>query len=113
MQREGEQIDVEVPTYQETDGEYYIGTLMGTQFEFPVEAQIRLSENVGGPSAGLMFALGVIDTMSEESLTGGESWAGTGTVDPDGTVGPIGGIPQKIVGARNSGADHFWPPRKL
>lgn len=110
--REDEELDVEVPTYQEADGEYYMGTLMGTDFDFPVEAEIQLSENVGGPSAGLMFALGIIDTMNEESLTGGNDWAGTGTVDPDGTVGPIGGIAQKIVGAHNRGADFFLAPRE-
>ncbi|GAB3847730.1 YlbL family protein [Nesterenkonia populi] len=110
--RGDEEIGIDVPTYQEADGDYYMGTLMGTDFDFPVEGELRLSENVGGPSAGLMFALGIIDTMSEDSLTGGESWAGTGTVDPDGTVGPIGGIPQKIVGARDAGAEHFLAPRE-
>ncbi|WP_022871833.1 YlbL family protein [Nesterenkonia alba] len=110
--RDGEELTVEVPTYQEADGEYYVGILLGSEFDFPYGIDIRLSENVGGPSAGLMFALGIIDTMTEESLTGGEHWAGTGTVDPDGTVGPIGGIPQKIVGARDEGAEYFLAPRQ-
>ncbi|WP_300344222.1 S16 family serine protease [Nesterenkonia sp.] len=108
--RDGENVNVEVPTYQDADGEYYVGIMLGTQFEFPIEAEISL-EDVGGPSAGLMFALGLIDTMTEDSLTGGEQWAGTGTVDPDGTVGPIGGIAQKVVGAAEAGTEHFLAPR--
>ena len=108
--RDGEHVEVEVPTYQEADGEYYVGILLASEFEFPVEADIRL-EGVGGPSAGLMFTLGLIDSMTEDSLTGGENWAGTGTVDPDGTVGPIGGIAQKVIGARDGGAEQFLAPR--
>ncbi|RJN31778.1 YlbL family protein [Nesterenkonia natronophila] len=108
--RDGEHVEVEAPTYQEADGEYYVGILLGSEFEFPVQADIQLEE-VGGPSAGLMFALGIIDTMTQESLTGGEDWAGTGTVDPDGKVGAIGGIAQKVAGARSQGAEYFLAPR--
>ncbi|WP_344683130.1 MULTISPECIES: YlbL family protein [Actinomycetes] len=108
--RDGEEFDVEVPTYQEADGDYYVGIMLQGDFDFPVEVEITL-EDVGGPSAGLMFSLGIIDRLTKESMTGGEDWAGTGTVDPDGTVGPIGGIAQKVVGARDAGADHFLVPR--
>ncbi len=110
LMRDGEHVEVEAPTYQEADGEYYVGILLGSEFEFPVQADIQL-EDVGGPSAGLMFTLGIIDTMTEESLTGGKEWAGTGTVDPDGTVGAIGGIAQKVSGARSQGAEYFLAPR--
>lgn len=109
--RDDERVDIEVPTYQEADGEFYVGVLLASEFEFPIEADISL-EGVGGPSAGLMFTLGLIDTMTEEQLTGGEHWAGTGTVDPDGTVGAIGGAPQKVAGALNDGAEHFLVPRE-
>lgn len=108
--RDGEELEVEVPTYQEADGDYYVGIMLQGDFDFPIEVEITL-EDVGGPSAGLMFALGIIDRLTEESMTGGEDWAGTGTVDPDGTVGPIGGIAQKVVGARDAGAAHFLVPR--
>lgn len=108
--RDGEELDVEVPTYQEADGEYYVGIMLQGEFEFPVEVEVTL-EDVGGPSAGLMFALGIVDQLTEESMTGGQDWAGTGTVDPDGTVGPIGGIAQKVVGAHSQGTDHFLVPR--
>ncbi|WP_460688694.1 YlbL family protein [Nesterenkonia suensis] len=110
VSRDGEELEVEVPTYQEADGDYYVGILLQGEFDFPLEVEITL-EDVGGPSAGLMFTLGIIDHLTEVSMTGGEDWAGTGTVDPDGTVGPIGGIAQKVVGARDAGAEHFLVPR--
>lgn len=107
--RDGEEIDYEVPTYQETDGDYYVGIMLENQFSFPVDVQIQL-DGVGGPSAGLMFTLGLVDEMTEGSMTGGKNWAGTGTVDPDGTVGPIGGIAQKVIGARSQGIENFLVP---
>jgi PDZ domain-containing protein len=77
---------------------------------YPFTVRIRLSD-VGGPSAGLMFALGIIDLLTPGGqLTGGRIIAGTGTIDPTGSVGPIGGIQQKILGARSSGATVFLVP---
>jgi PDZ domain-containing protein len=66
--------------------------------------------NVGGPSAGMMFALGIIDTLTPGELNGGQDVAGTGTITADGTVGPIGGIRQKMWGALDAGADWFLAP---
>ncbi len=57
-------------------------------------------DDIGGPSAGLMFTLGIIDKLEPDDLTGGKIIAGTGTIDDEGNVGPIGGIPQKLVGAK-------------
>jgi len=57
-----------------------------------------------------MFALGIIDTLTEGELNGGENVAGTGTIEADGTVGPIGGIRQKLYGARDAGAEYFLAP---
>jgi PDZ domain-containing protein len=68
------------------------------------------SADVGGPSAGLLFALGIIDELGPESLTGGRYIAGTGTITPAGDVGPIGGIPQKLVAAEQKGAVAFLVP---
>jgi len=68
-------------------------------------------ENIGGPSAGLMLTLGIIDKVQPEDLTGGKIIAGTGTIDDDGDVGPIGGIPQKLVGAKDAGAQLFLVPK--
>jgi PDZ domain-containing protein len=67
-------------------------------------------ERIGGPSAGLMFTLGIIDRLSGQDLTGGQFIAGTGTIDPDGNVGPIGGILLKMIAAREAGARVFLVP---
>ncbi|MCV2488673.1 PDZ domain-containing protein [Geodermatophilus sp. YIM 151500] len=74
---------------------------------FDVDVQ---AEKVGGPSAGLMLTLGIIDVLSEEDLTGGALVAGSGTIDADGTVGPIGGIGLKMVAADDAGAELFLVP---
>lgn len=69
-------------------------------------------EQVGGPSAGLMFSLGIVDKLSKTSLTDGRTIAGTGTIDANGFVGPIGGVQQKVVGAKRDGADYFLTPTR-
>ncbi|WP_427018697.1 YlbL family protein [Pseudarthrobacter sp. P1] len=101
--------DVQVTPALASNGKYLLGISLATKFDFPFEVSIALS-NVGGPSAGMMFALGIIDTLSPTDLTGGKHFAGTGTIDPAGNVGAIGGIAQKMVGARNSGATVFLAP---
>ena len=75
----------------------------------PVEATFGLSD-VGGPSAGMMFALGVVDEITPGALTGGKDISGTGTIDINGQVGPIGGIQQKMAGARKAGSTYFLAP---
>lgn len=77
----------------------------------PIKVRINLAD-VGGPSAGLMFTLAIIDKLSPGSLTAGKHIAGTGTMDYDGTVGPIGGITHKLVGASRAGAKYFFVPAK-
>jgi PDZ domain-containing protein len=67
-------------------------------------------EDVGGPSAGLMLTLGILDLVGDDDLTGGAVVAGTGTIDTDGKVGPIGGIPLKMVAAEEIGAELFLVP---
>ncbi len=86
-----------------------LGIIVGSEYEFPFDVKIQL-ENVGGPSAGMMFALGIIDKLTPGELNGGQNIAGTGTIDATGTVGPIGGIRQKLYGARNAGASYFLAP---
>ncbi|MFJ2606029.1 PDZ domain-containing protein [Streptomyces sp. NPDC087425] len=86
-----------------------VGISAGTDHTFPFTIDIKLAD-VGGPSAGLMFALGIYDKLTPTSLTGGKFVAGTGTIDDDGTVGPIGGIEMKTVGARDKGAQYFLTP---
>ncbi|TWG05562.1 PDZ domain-containing protein [Streptomyces brevispora] len=86
-----------------------VGIQAGTDHTFPFEIDIKLAD-VGGPSAGLMFSLGIIDKLTPGQLTGGKFVAGTGTIDDKGKVGPIGGISMKLVGARNAGARYFLTP---
>ncbi|MGW7379523.1 YlbL family protein [Streptomyces sp. NPDC054794] len=86
-----------------------VGISAGTDHTFPFSIDIKLAD-VGGPSAGLMFALGIYDKLTPGSLTGGKFVAGTGTIDDAGTVGPIGGIELKTVGARSKGAQYFLTP---
>ncbi|MGB5167983.1 MAG: PDZ domain-containing protein [Acidimicrobiia bacterium] len=71
--------------------------------EFPVEVETD-TQNIGGPSAGMMFTLEIMNQLTEEDLTGGERIAGTGTIARDGTVGGIGGVKQKVYGAIDAGA---------
>ena len=77
--------------------------------DLPFDVDITL-EDVGGPSAGLMFALGILDKLDRPSLTGGKYIAGTGEISVEGEVGPIGGISQKLVAAKAKGADAFLVP---
>ncbi|MHA7241103.1 YlbL family protein [Arthrobacter sp. TMS1-12-1] len=107
--RDGAETEVTVTPKESADGEFQLGILLASTFDFPFDVTIQL-DNVGGPSAGSMFALGIIDTLTEGDLTGGRHFAGTGTIDSSGAVGPIGGIAQKLVGARSGGADFFLAP---
>ncbi|MGC5346171.1 YlbL family protein [Streptomyces sp. DT24] len=86
-----------------------VGIQAGTDHTFPFTIDIKLAD-VGGPSAGLMFSLGIIDKLTPTDLTGGKFVAGTGTIDDKGEVGPIGGINMKLVGARDAGARYFLTP---
>lgn len=86
---------------------------LGVQVSYRVEAPFELTiglDRIGGPSAGLMFALGIIDKLDPEDLTGGRVIAGTGSIDEQGNVGEIGGIAQKLVAAREIGASAFLVP---
>jgi PDZ domain-containing protein len=84
-----------------------VGITMVPNFPYPIRIQ---SGDVGGPSAGMMYALGLYDLLTPGDLTGGRIVAGTGTIGLDGTVGPIGGIGDKIVAAQDTGADVFLVP---
>jgi PDZ domain-containing protein len=86
-----------------------IGVTVEQKQPHPFTVAIEL-DKIGGPSAGLMFTLGIIDKLRPDDLTGGKVIAGTGTIDEDGTVGPIGGIPQKLRGAKAAGAQIFLTP---
>ena len=91
--------------------ELMVRVTLGMGYEFPFEIRLRVDQTVGGPSAGLMFALAIYDTLTPGSLTGGATIAGTGELLPDGSVGPIGGVEQKIAGAQEAGAQLFFVPK--
>lgn len=88
-----------------------VGVVLRHKYEFPVSVKISVGD-VGGPSAGLMFALGIYDKLTPQEITGGRFIAGTGTIDPQGHVGPIGGIQEKMVAARDAGATAFLTPAR-
>ncbi|HET7901974.1 MAG TPA: S16 family serine protease [Candidatus Nanopelagicales bacterium] len=87
----------------------YLGIGVGTTYKAPFPISVQLG-GVGGPSAGTMLSLGIVDKLTPGELNGGRFVAGTGTITPDGEVGPIGGIEQKMIGARRAGATLFLAP---
>jgi PDZ domain-containing protein len=112
--RDGRRAEVEILTSSAGSSEDAQRAVIGVMTEekpvdVPFDVTINL-QDVGGPSAGLMFSLGILDKLDEPSLTGGRYIAGTGEIAADGTVGPIGGITQKLVAARRKGADVFLVP---
>jgi Lon-like protease len=97
-------------TTKESGGVPIIGVGIQDQYKFPFTVSFDLGSQIGGPSAGMMFALGIIDKLTTDNLTGGKFIAGTGEIEPDGQVEAIGGIQQKMIGARNAGATIFLAP---
>jgi len=87
----------------------FLGIGVGEDYKAPFHLDFTLG-GVGGPSAGMMLSLGIVDKLTPGSLNGGRHVAGTGTITPDGTVGAIGGIEQKMIGARRAGATIFLAP---
>jgi PDZ domain-containing protein len=108
--RSGAPATVELTTAKADDGTPRIGVgAENKQPHEPVTIKIDL-DKIGGPSAGLMFSLGIVDKLDPTDLTGGKLIAGTGTIDDEGQVGPIGGIAQKLVAARDAKATVFLTP---
>lgn len=107
--RDGQTQSLEItPEKRETD--WVIGAMVGYTYDFPVDIQLQLGD-VGGPSGGLMFSLGILDALSEGSMAGNLHISGTGTINASGEVGPIGGVGLKMIAAKNSEADLFLVPR--
>ena len=88
---------------------YRIGVMTGYTYDFPVKVTISTGD-IGGPSGGMMFALAVTDKLTPGKMTGGLNISGTGTIDVDGNVGPIGGIQQKMYAALRAGSKLFLAP---
>ena len=111
VNRNGEIVEVEVELTERGDepGVAMIGVILGELSEPPFPLKIQAGD-VGGPSAGMMHTLAIIDTLTEGELTKGRVIAGTGTIQMDGTVGNIGGIRQKVPAAEAAGATHILVP---
>jgi len=105
-------IETTLIEHVEYEGEPMVGFLATTvneRFDFPFEIDIKTG-NVGGPSAGLMMALNVYNNLIPEDITNSMIVAGTGTIEIDGSVGPVGGVKQKIIAAKRAGAELILVP---
>ncbi|WP_246855200.1 PDZ domain-containing protein [Cellulomonas sp. Y8] len=110
VQRAGSEVDLDVVTGAREDGSgSQLGVYIDPTFDPPVDVSIRIDQ-IGGSSAGTMFALGIIDKLTPEDEANGQVIAGTGTMDLNGAVGPIGGIRQKMAGSLRDGAEWFLAP---
>lgn len=111
VSREGHLADVAVQLGEDPQDSQRprLGVLMGSESADGVSVDYHLSD-IGGPSAGMIFSLAVVDKLTEGELTGGKFVAGTGTIAEDGTVGPIGGIKHKVRAAADLGAELFLAP---
>jgi PDZ domain-containing protein len=112
VRRDGKDITVTVVSKAAADDatKSQVGINVGMGFDTPVQVDVRLPIEIGGPSAGMMFALSLYDKVTPGELAGGRTVAGTGTIDADGTVGAIIGIQQKMYGAHEGGASVFLAP---
>ncbi len=106
--RDGKPMEFEL-TPEKKEDSWVIGAMVGYVYDFPVDIKLQLGD-VGGPSGGLIFALGIYDALTEGSLAGKTHIAGTGTITADGSVGPIGGIELKLISAKKAGATLFLAP---
>ncbi len=112
--RNGEPLDVSVTLaeHPELAGTPMVGVVLDTvnlDLQLPIDVAVD-SRNIGGPSAGMMYALTVLDLLTEEDLAKGHRIAGTGTISFDETVGAIGGVRQKVFAARSVGAEYVLVP---
>jgi len=107
--RDGEPYGLTITTTDDGTGRAILGLFIDPTFDFPVDVSIKI-DDIGGPSAGTMFALGIIDRLTPADEANGAVIAGTGTMDLTGSVGPIGGIQQKLLGAKRDGAAWFLAP---
>ena len=111
IDRAGQPTDLDAPLGQGDDGRPLLGVRLTTRVKLPFEITID-SGRVVGPSAGLAYALELVDLLTPGELTGGMAVAATGDLRADGTVGPIGGVEQKTVTVRRAGAKVFLVPRE-
>ncbi len=109
FERKGETREADITPETAADGTRLLGITVNEEFSFPFDVQLDL-DTIGGPSAGLIFALAIYDKLTPGELTGGHDISGTGTIDAEGRVGAIGGLPQKIWGASLAGSTAILIP---
>jgi PDZ domain-containing protein len=105
-------VEVTLGAHPDLEGSPMVGVAFDTadlSLDLPIDVEID-SRNIGGPSAGMMYALTVIDLLTEGDLTKGHRVAGTGTIRFDESIGPIGGVRQKVYAARGIGAEYVLVP---
>jgi PDZ domain-containing protein len=115
IERDGRRTDVTVRSQglPQLSGGVGIGIAVqshGLRADLPFSFQVRDRENVGGPSAGLIYALAIADVLSAQDYAGGRTVAATGTIDPEGDVGPVGGVKEKAIAVQRADADVFLVP---
>ncbi|PLR84098.1 hypothetical protein CVD25_12730 [Bacillus canaveralius] len=113
FERDGKTKNVSLPIepYKDNPEKVGVGIMLTEDKEVITDPEVTLdTEDIGGPSAGLMFSLEIYNQLTEDDLTNGYNIAGTGTIDPEGKVGRIGGIEQKVVAADKAGAEIFLAP---
>jgi len=106
--RDGKVLDTAISPVMKS-GHYRIGVYVDVKNNFPFKVKLNLA-GVGGPSGGMIFALGIYDKLTTGSLAGSDNISGTGTIDAEGNVGPIGGIRQKMYTALRAGSTWFLAP---
>jgi PDZ domain-containing protein len=108
---EEKEAEIELRAFPELDGKSGLGISLADDRTLKSNPKVTLeAEEIGGPSAGLMFSLEIYDQLVPEDVAAGLRVAGTGTIAADGTVGRIGGIDQKVVAADHAGAEIFFAP---
>lgn len=111
VDRDGKEVKAEAITYEE-DGRKYVGVSAITTFDMKsdIDIQIKTKDSESGPSGGLMMTLMVYNAITNQDLTHGKQIVGTGTISLDGSVGEIGGVKYKVIGAVKEGAEIFLVP---
>ncbi len=109
VMRDGKDRTETFATIDDGTGDAAIGVWIDPTFDLPIDVTVQI-DSVGGPSAGLMFSLGIMDRLTEVDELDGARVAGTGTIDATGDVGPIGGIRMKLYGAQDAGSEWFLAP---
>lgn len=110
LERDGEELTFDIVTTESDEGNAFVGFSPIDSYEFPFEIDVTIDDRIGGPSAGMIFAIAIYDTLTPGALLDGLHVAGTGEIAGTGEVAPIGGIQQKIAAASEQGVELFLAP---